>query len=74
MKVHSKSKNEKMKRCQIFVNYLKHRILSIFCIHNTDVTTNYNEVMNKSIIWYKHVIHVCRVKYNQVSKSRNDDI
>ena len=40
-----------------------------FCIHNTDVTTN-----NKSIIWYKHVIHVCRVKYNQVSKSRNDDI
>ena len=69
MKVHSKSKNEKMKRCQIFVNYLKHRILSIFCIHNTDVTTN-----NKIIIWYKHVIHVCRVKYNQVSKSRNDDI
>ena len=36
--------------------------------------SQYNEVMNKSIIWYKHVIHVCRVKYNQVSKSRNDDI
>ena len=26
------------------------------------------------MVWYKHIIHVCRVKYNQVSKSRNDDI
>ena len=33
-----------------------------------------NEVMNEIITWYQQIIHVCRAKLNQVSKSRNNDI
>ena len=59
MKVHLKSKNE----------FHPGKMSNIFPLIGAD-----NEVMNEIITWYQQIIHVCRAKLNQVSKSRNNDI
>ena len=60
MKVHLKSKNE----------FHPGKMSNIFPL----IGAENNEVMNEIITWYQQIIHVCRAKLNQVSKSRNNDI
>ena len=62
MKVHLKSKNE----------FHPGKMSNIFPLLGAE--NIYNEVMNEIITWYQQIIHVCRAKLNQVSKSRNNDI